>query len=989
MAWKTDWRPTIRPSASWTHHCVVPAEAMSAAQPLSIRARLLLLVLAVLSPMVGLAAWLLAAQVGAARAAAETQVRILADGTAADVDHMLVHAQALLKRLTAEPAIRTLDAVGCNAMRVESIRLDGEFSALWLRDRNGLLVCSSLSDPAPLLDPKDRPWFDEAIKAGGFVASSVLTRPHAGRWSVLLSQPVRDGSGLSVGLLTVSIDLLNLNRQLLASVPASTLVTVLDHERATLLRSALPESFIGQPPPRDEQDSTQGLPQGLFSALGRDGVPRLFAFRQLPTVGWRVYAGVPEAEVVAGHRATVCRAVGLGGGLLLLALALAWRLSNLIARPINSLADVAHAVALGDGSRRVQADGPAELATVGRAFNAMLDARDASEAARQEAEDRYRTIVEWSPEALFVHRHRRILYANPATVALIGAQSADPLLGRSIFDFVHPHSQPVIQDWLQRTSRPGPCDMRLKVILTRLDGSPIIVEVEDIAVIYDGEPARLTSLRDVTAHKRAELALQRSEARLRGIVDASTVAILTVDDSQTIVSANPAAAAMFRCAVEEMTNSPLERFIPARFRDRHRLDVQAYGLAGQPPRQMARLREVVGLRADGEEFPVDAGISHLLLDGELQFTVTLRDLTETRRAEAALRDGEAGLRRLLGVLPEAVFVVSGSRIGFVNEAAQRLCQADEAALLGQSLADLLQPGSAALLERHIAMLQGGAVSVPMMELTLLRSDGSLRVAEATGTRVDQQGEGSVVIVMRDATDLVEARHALADSHAELQRLVAAQDRVQEDERQRIARELHDDLQQTLAAIRINLVAIGQRLPSAPASVGPLLTETGELAATAIESTRRIINDLRPQMLEDLGLVPALEALVSQFARRTGLDCALRVAGAPDAEGPSPAVAVCLYRITQEALNNVSRHAMATVVRVRYARNADGGLLLRIVDNGRGLQPGPRKPASFGLLGMGERVRAIGATLVVHGRPGQGTAIEVRVPADAASDAALG
>jgi signal transduction histidine kinase len=240
------------------------------------------------------------------------------------------------------------------------------------------------------------------------------------------------------------------------------------------------------------------------------------------------------------------------------------------------------------------------------------------------------------------------------------------------------------------------------------------------------------------------------------------------------------------------------------------------------------------------------------------------------------------------------------------------------------------------------------------------------------------------VVLRDVTELAEARRALADSHDELQRLVAAQDRVQEDERKRIARELHDDLQQTLAAIRIDLVAIEQRLTTAPQTVTPLLQETSELAANAIDSTRRIINDLRPQMLEDLGLVPALEVLTTQFSRRSGIHCRIREHDDLGRDVPlPPVVATALYRVAQEALGNVAKHAQASKVWILFTRAVDGRVALRISDNGQGMvMDQPRKPASFGLLGMQERVRALGAALRVHSESGSGTTIEVQVPAPA-------
>jgi PAS domain S-box-containing protein len=494
-------------------------------------------------------------------------------------------------------------------------------------------------------------------------------------------------------------------------------------------------------------------------------------------------------------------------------------------------------------------------------------------------------------------------------------------------------------------------------------------------------PRRLSDRLATAARPAGEAAPAESEALLRGIVDSATVAIVTADGAQAIVAANPAACAMFGYRPDQLIGQPLGRLIPERHRDRHRLDMERFGAGAEAARPMGRQRDVMGLHANGAEFPIDAAISHLRVGDTLLYTVIMRDVSERLRAEAALRSSEASLRRLLVSLPEAVLISSGQRISFVNEAAKRLFASDEAWLIGRDPLSLIHPDSHHLIETRIAALLSGAGAPRPDQLKIVRADGAVRRVESSATRVDGQGDGAIVVVMHDVTALSDARQALADSHAELRRLVAAQDQIQENERKRIARELHDDLQQTLAAIRIDLAAMAQRLPEAQHDMAAILDEASEMAANAIESTRRIINDLRPQMLEDLGLVAALEALCSRFRRRTRIACIVRDRDECGSQVPiPPAVATCLYRVAQEALANVAKHARASRIELRFQRTAEGRIVLRIRDDGRGMAAmEPRKPASFGLLGMQERVRAIGATLRVDSATGSGTTIEVHVP----------
>jgi len=222
---------------------------------------------------------------------------------------------------------------------------------------------------------------------------------------------------------------------------------------------------------------------------------------------------------------------------------------------------------------------------------------------------------------------------------------------------------------------------------------------------------------------------------------------------------------------------------------------------------------------------------------------------------------------------------------------------------------------------------------------------------------------------------------LSASHADLQRLIAAQQNVEENERKRIARELHDELQQVLAAIKMDVAAIEREMAIDPRGVAPLVARIDELATSAITSSRRIVNDLRPLLLEELGLVPALQALCAQFARRNGIAASVVVSGRnmPDDAVPGP-IAICLYRVAQESLNNVVKHADATRVQLDLIGLDDGGVQMRVADDGRGIGADDRrKPQSFGLRGMRERVRALGGRLRVERRAEGGTAVDVEIP----------
>jgi PAS domain S-box-containing protein len=366
--------------------------------------------------------------------------------------------------------------------------------------------------------------------------------------------------------------------------------------------------------------------------------------------------------------------------------------------------------------------------------------------------------------------------------------------------------------------------------------------------------------------------------------------------------------------------------------------------------------------------------------GQALYTAILRDCRERHRAQAALRASESRLQRLMALLPDAVLVAAGERITFANEAACRLFGAPWAWFETRHPLELMHPDSRPDMQARAEALQLGTETPRMVEEKIVRADGSARTVETTTTPIEDHGMRAILIVMRDVSELRRARRELARSRDELRRLVANQERVRESERVRIARELHDDLQQTLAAIRLDVVGAAAQLQQRPDAVAPTLAAIDELVGNAIVSTRRIVNDLRPQLLDELGLVAALRSLAAQFAQRTGLHAHVSVTGLDEDQALPSTLSICLYRVAQEALNNVAKHAQATTVELQLLRQGRRRVLLRVRDDGRGMAPSlADKPQSFGLLGMRERVRAFDGELRISSAPHAGTTIEASLP----------
>lgn len=357
---------------------------------------------------------------------------------------------------------------------------------------------------------------------------------------------------------------------------------------------------------------------------------------------------------------------------------------------------------------------------------------------------------------------------------------------------------------------------------------------------------RLTqSAQELSIHKQ----------RLAGVIETAIDGIMTVDSTQHILLANPAAAAIFGYPVSALLGASLDQVIPERHRKLHGSHVTKFGETGATKRKMASNFEdfyVTGLRADGREFPIEASISSLMENNERYYTVIFRDITE---------------RKL-------------------------------------------------------------------------------------------------------------ARERMAHYHTQLSQLSTALQSIREEERKHIARELHDDLGQLLAALRMDL-SILQRDHLITEKSQNILHSMDQLILSSITTLRRIATDLRPRALDEGGLYFALQSLQKDFSNRHGVYCEMIA----DEEQLilNDARSTAIFRIVQESLTNVARHAKATEVQIEFHRD-EYSLNLTICDNGCGIdQDEMQKTRSFGLVGMRERIKAMQGEFCVTSTPGEGTRLEINIP----------
>jgi two-component system sensor histidine kinase UhpB len=277
-------------------------------------------------------------------------------------------------------------------------------------------------------------------------------------------------------------------------------------------------------------------------------------------------------------------------------------------------------------------------------------------------------------------------------------------------------------------------------------------------------------------------------------------------------------------------------------------------------------------------------------------------------------------------------------------------------------AAVLAIGLAVLLMLNLLLLRPAFRPLDQLAETMRRHDPL-----SPGERVPVDGEPDVAALAQAFNDMLDR---LEHERRESARLAL---RVLEDERSRIARELHDEVGQTLTGVMLQVEGLAAKIPE---DLREQLDELRETARSGTEEVRRIARQLRPEALEDLGLQSALAALSNAFGDQAGIDVARRLNCSPPLSDDQELV---VYRVAQEALTNVARHASATRVELRLEHERERAVL-SVRDDGRGLAPGTL-PSSGGIRGMRERAMLIGAQLEIDSGHGRGTEIKLSIPLD--------
>lgn len=617
------------------------------------------------------------------------------------------------------------------------------------------------------------------------------------------------------------------------------------------------------------------------------------------------------------------------------------------------------------------AERTAELEQANQALRHEIAERVRVEAVLRDSEHRFQAFTDNSPAAAFMKdADGRYVYGNRTQARALGT-SLQGFRGKTDFElFPHDIAQ------------------RLRESDARVLATGRSIEITEIAPMGDRGSSHWLVLKfpftdahgysyvggvavDITERMRAEQALRESEDKLDSILDSLNDVVWSLSPkTYDLLYLSHAAERLYGRKLDEFFADKdlwLKLIHPD---DRGRV----LGSLSEFLSKGSSELEYRIVRAGGEvRWVHDRGKVIYGTNGEmLRLDGIVTDITERVRTEAQLIESQRRLKAVFENTQDAILLFDDeARFVDVNPAACALCGNDREHLLGVTVWDItpipVRRRGRKLWHTFMAVGQqhGG--------YTITGGDGTIRFVEYRA--VANIVPGLHLSIIRDVTERHQAEEALREGASALRRLGAHLESVREDQSARIAREVHDELGGTLTMLKLGIAALLEKTPEHE-PLRQKLESLLNLAEASVKTVKRISSALRPPLLDTLGLAATIRRHAEEFSRLTGIRTVLQL---PEYIRLSPERSTAIFRIVQEALTNVARHADATEVAIR-ARKTEGELLVEIADNGRGIVAADlAKTNSFGIYGMRERSQYLGGNLAIQRTADRGTTLALRLP----------
>jgi PAS domain S-box-containing protein len=598
-----------------------------------------------------------------------------------------------------------------------------------------------------------------------------------------------------------------------------------------------------------------------------------------------------------------------------------------------------------------------------------------------ETEQKLATLVDVLPIGISVlDRQGKIIYANPALERIVGMSRAQ--LETGVYRarrYIAADGTPMAQSAFAsvRASAEQRLVQNVETGVVDDDGSVAWMNVSARPVaLADWNMVVVAS--DITDRKRAEQALRASEERFRAIIENGAEGVVLVGADRQIGYVSPTVTTMLGYSTDEFrVIGPQAMTHPDDWQALEQLRIKIFAAPGATGRITVRTRH----RDGGWRWIERSTINQTHNPAINSVIVSFRDVTERVEAEQALRASAGTLQLFVKHAPAAIAMFDNDMRYLV---ASRRWSNDyglgERPLAGVSHYDIFPEISEEWRAVHRRCLAGATEH--REEDAFPRADGSLDWVrwEVHPWFTANDVIGGIIMFTEVITERKRAEQSLLASRQQLIELSARLVDAQEDERRSLAYELHDEIGQQLTGLNMAL-EIGAQLPVD--QMRDKLREAQRLVADLTGQVRRLSLDLRPPMIDELGLLATLRWHIERYRRQTGVVVDFKYSGLDSALPPR--IAIAAYRIVQEGLTNIARHAQIAAALVRM-RTSAGQLMITIEDQGCGFDMAatPLVGRSVGLVGMHERARLLGGQLTLDSAPGEGTRIRVTLPLDAAT-----
>lgn len=612
-------------------------------------------------------------------------------------------------------------------------------------------------------------------------------------------------------------------------------------------------------------------------------------------------------------------------------------------------------------------------------------AREQSELMKKqiaEEQEKTRMIIEYASEGIFIaDEEGKYIDVNPVGCRMLG-YTKEELLEKNLRDLIYYDSfaPPLALDKL-RAGETVTVERKLK----KKDGSILYAEI--VAKMLPDK--RFQGLvRDISERKHAEDILKQSEERFRAFFNSDVIGTFYSDLYGNVFSANDEFLRILGLTHDDMQNEKIriQNFTPPEYLDLDEENIRNAIVIGS-----CHPYEKQFIRKSGERIWVLVGfvIVGNKRDEILAYVLDLTKLKETEENYKKLYiENEELLQRLqlhLERIPLAYIIIDKNfKVKFFNPEAEKIFGYKNKEVKGKDPYEFLIPESSkALVEEKRKRWMLGDMNANGINENITK-DGKIILCEWYNTPIlDENGNLIEVISMGiDVTEREKSKEELIKSEQKLRALASHLQSVREEERAAIARELHDELGQILTSVKMNLMMMSKQVIQEDESFDKKIFENeiqsmNEMIEHSVRRLKKLISELRPEVLDNLGLIPAIEWLVEQFITRSGIkvNFSTRIENIDLPKDKQ----LNIYRIVQESLTNVLRHSEANEITLDIFES-DNNICIEVKDNGKGFTPDKLDPLhSIGITGMKERALTFGAKLKIESLPGSGTTVLLNVP----------